>query len=316
MRKVLVIGSSGAGKSVFAARLAERTGLPLIHLDAIYWKPGWVKTPKDEWARTVDRLLARDRWVMDGNYAGTLGQRLAACDTVVFLDLPRAVCLWRAVKRRIVHHRTARPDVAPGCSERLTWEFIRWIWAYPRTQRPRVLASLAALRPDQRAVVLRSDAEIDDFLRSIPPRPAAGGRVRILDPAAGPRRDTRMTRYLLLPYVRSALNRGGSVEQFLGGFQHDGEPAIRWIALRQEEDAVVLSVYEAYDEGGEDWLDVYAFQPVGDSDEFGLAAEHHLSTVDEAIAFAVERYGASPDRFVNGSMVQDEYRDYLSRRHG
>ena len=116
----------------------------------------------------MDELLARDPWVMDGNYAGTLDRRLAACDTVVFLDLPRTVCLWRAVKRRIVYHRRARPDMTPGCSERLTWQFIRWIWEYPRKQGPRVLARLAALRPDQRAVVLRSTAEIDDFLRSIP----------------------------------------------------------------------------------------------------------------------------------------------------
>jgi adenylate kinase family enzyme len=167
MRKILVIGSSGAGKSVFAARLAERTGLPLIHLDPIYWKPGWVKTPKDEWARTVDELLARDCWVMDGNYAGTLDRRLAACDTVVFLDLPRTVCLRRAVKRRFMYRNRSRPDMTPGCEERVTWELVRWIWGYPRTQRPRVLARLAALRPDQRAVVLRSSAEADAFLHSI-----------------------------------------------------------------------------------------------------------------------------------------------------
>jgi len=167
MRKVLVIGSSGAGKSVFSRQLAERTGLPLIHLDALYWKPGWVKTPRDEWVQTVDELLARDRWLIDGNYANTLDRRLAACDTVVFLDLPRTVCLWRAAKRRIRFRRRGRPDMTAGCSERLTSEFIRWIWQYPRKQRPRVLARLAALRPDQRAVVLCSTAEIDDFLRSI-----------------------------------------------------------------------------------------------------------------------------------------------------
>jgi hypothetical protein len=204
--------------------------------------------------------------------------------------------------------------MTPGCIERVTWQLIRWIWEYPRTQRPVVLSRLAALRPEQRAVVLRSDAEIDDFLRSIPPPPAASARVRILDPAAGPPREIIATRYLIRPYVRSVLNRGGSVEQFLGGFEDGGEPAIRWIGLTQEKDAVVLSLYEVYDQGGEDWLDVYEFQPVGDPEEFGLAAEHRLSTVDEAIALAVERYGASPDRFVNGFMVQDEYADYLAGR--
>jgi adenylate kinase family enzyme len=169
MRKVLVIGPSGAGKSVFAARLAERTGLPLIHLDAIYWKPGWVATPRDEWTRIVDGLLARDAWVMDGNYAGTLDRRLAACDTAIFLDFPRAVCLWRAVKRRIVHHGRSRPDMAPGNDERLTWEFARWIWTYPRERRPGVLAKVGALRPDQRAVILRSDADAERFLRTLHP---------------------------------------------------------------------------------------------------------------------------------------------------
>src|SRR4051812_22129729 len=72
MRRVLVIGSGGAGKSTFARSLAERLGLPLIHLDALYWRPGWVETPKEEWAREVRRLLSADRWVMDGNYGGTL----------------------------------------------------------------------------------------------------------------------------------------------------------------------------------------------------------------------------------------------------
>lgn len=171
MRRVLVIGSSGAGKSVFAARLAERTGLPLIHLDAIYWSPGWIPTSKDAWTRTVDALLAREAWVMDGNYAGTLDRRLAACDTAVFLDLPRTLCLWRAVKRRIVHHRQSRPDMRPGNDERLTGQFIRWIWTYPRERRPGVLAKLAALGPGQRAVVLRSPAQIETFLRALPDSP-------------------------------------------------------------------------------------------------------------------------------------------------
>ena len=168
MQRILVIGSAGAGKSTFAARLARRTGLPLVHLDAIYWRPGWVKTPREEWVRTVDGLLARDAWVLDGNYAGTLDRRLAACDTVLFLDLPRAVCLWRAVKRRIVHHRRTRPDMREGCNERVTRELVRWIWEYPRTQRPGVLAKLAALRPDQRAVVLRSTAAMEAFLHTLP----------------------------------------------------------------------------------------------------------------------------------------------------
>ena len=171
MQRVLVIGSGGAGKTTFAARLARRTGLPLVHLDALYWRPGWVKPEKDEWAQTVEGLIARDRWVMDGNYAGTLDRRLDACDTAISLDLPRAVCLWRALRRRVRYHRRTRPDLQPGSPERLTWEFVRWIWRYPAAQQPRVLARLDALRPDQRAVILRTPAQVEAFLRALPSVP-------------------------------------------------------------------------------------------------------------------------------------------------
>lgn len=167
MERVVVIGSSGAGKSHFAARLAQRTGLPLVHLDALYWRPGWVKPDGDEWVRTVERLTAGERWIIDGNYGGTMEQRLAACDTAIFLDQPRVVCLRRAVQRRIRFHGRARPDLTRGCPERLTPAFIRWIWNYPTNQRPRVLRRLRALRPDQRAVILRSPAAVEAFLRSV-----------------------------------------------------------------------------------------------------------------------------------------------------
>jgi adenylate kinase family enzyme len=164
VRKVLVIGSGGAGKSTFARRLGERTGLPVVHLDALYWRPGWVKTPDDQWRATVAELLARDAWILDGNYSGTLELRLAACDTVFFLDLPRRVCLPAVIARRVRYAGRSRPDCAPGCPEKIDWEFVRWIWRYSTRARPKVLAGLAALRADQRAVVLRSRREMAAWL--------------------------------------------------------------------------------------------------------------------------------------------------------
>ena len=85
MRRVLIVGSGGAGKSTVAVLLGARLQLPVIHLDAHYWHPGWVATPRDEWHAQVAELVERDAWVMDGNYGGTMEQRLAACDTVVLL---------------------------------------------------------------------------------------------------------------------------------------------------------------------------------------------------------------------------------------
>src|SRR5688500_18084376 len=166
--RILVVGSGGSGKSTLARRIAARTGLPLIHLDTLYWKPGWVEPSKEEWKATVARLIAGERWVMDGNYGGTMPERIAAADTVVVLDLPRVVCLWRAVRRRFEVAGRERLDMAPGCPEHLTWEFARWIWTYPATRLPAILRRLAELRPDQRGIVLRSAAEIEAFVASLP----------------------------------------------------------------------------------------------------------------------------------------------------
>ncbi len=167
MQRILVIGSGGAGKSTFAARLADISGLPLIHLDREYWRPGWVETPEDEWATKVDRLVGKDAWIIDGNYGGTMHHRLKACDTVIFLDIPRPICLQRVVRRRIRFQGRSRADMTNGCPERLTWAFVRWIWRYPQNRRPTILQRLSQLRPDQRSVVLRSGRDIEHFLKTV-----------------------------------------------------------------------------------------------------------------------------------------------------
>ena len=174
MRRILVIGSGGAGKSTLAARLGARLGLPVIHLDAHFWRPGWVETPAAEWREVVTALTARDAWVMDGNYGGTLDLRLAACDAVIFLDLPRVVCVAGIVGRWLRHAGSTRPDMAPGCPEQLSWEFVRWVWDYPRRRRPDVLRRLAALPADRHVVVLRSRRAAERFLAELPDVHATG----------------------------------------------------------------------------------------------------------------------------------------------
>jgi adenylate kinase family enzyme len=163
MQRILVIGSGGSGKSMVARRLSELLRLPLIHLDAHFWRPAWVQPSKEEWRDTVARLVAEPRWVMDGNYGGTLDMRLDACDTVIFLDLPRLVCLWRILRRNRQYRGRTRPDVAPGCPERLTWEFVEWILTYPETRRPKILKRLRAL-PEKRVVILSSRRQVKEFL--------------------------------------------------------------------------------------------------------------------------------------------------------
>lgn len=167
MQRILVIGPGGAGKSTFSRVLATRLGLPVIHLDALYWRAGSEPTAADEWRAVVHGLLARERWVMDGNYGGTLDVRLAACDAVIFLDLPRWVCLAGVFERwvRFVVGRGAPlPAGNPG---RVTWSFVQWIWTYRRRRRPDVLRRLASLPADRRVVILRSRRAMARFLESI-----------------------------------------------------------------------------------------------------------------------------------------------------
>jgi adenylate kinase family enzyme len=168
VKRILVIGTGGSGKTTVARRLAERTGLPLVHLDVHYWRAGWQPTPPEEWQVMVRQLVTADEWIIDGNYGGTLDLRLEACDTVVFLDIPRIVCLWRVLKRQVRYLGRVRPDLAPGCRERLSWEFLVWIWTYPTRRRGDILRRLAALDTQKRVAILRSSAEIDQFLASVP----------------------------------------------------------------------------------------------------------------------------------------------------
>jgi adenylate kinase family enzyme len=169
MKKILVIGSGGAGKTTFATELGKILNIEVIHLDSLYWKAGWIETPKPEWKRVVEQLLARDSWVMDGNYGGTLDLRFQACDTVIFLDLPRLLCLWRVFKRMLRYRNTNRPDMPEGCQERLSLDFILWIWNYPKKTRPKIIRMLNENQPGKELIKLQSRAEVKTFLGNIAP---------------------------------------------------------------------------------------------------------------------------------------------------
>ncbi len=163
MKRVAVIGPPGAGKTTFARRLAEQTGLPLIYLDAHFWNPGWVPTPRDEWRARHADLLAQDEWIIDGVYMNTLAERVAAADTVIFLDVPRLRCLWRVLKRMVSSRGMVRPDMAEGCLEKWDAEFLAYVWTFPRKRRPRVLAALED-RPDKQIFRMTRAQELESFL--------------------------------------------------------------------------------------------------------------------------------------------------------
>jgi len=166
MQRVLVMGSSGSGKSTFALRLAELTGLPFVSLDALYWQPGWQPSEPEPFRQRAAAAAHGPGWVMDGNYissgAGELRRELA--DTVIWFDLPRLVCLTGIMKRIVTTYGVVRPEMAPGCPEQIDLEFIRYVWTYRQQQRPKLLEYFAALRPDQALICFNSRQQADRYL--------------------------------------------------------------------------------------------------------------------------------------------------------
>ena len=167
MRKVLVIGPGGAGKSTFARQLGEALDIEVSHLDLAYWRSGWSKPSEEEWLQTVTQLVGGDSWILDGNFGGTLELRLKHCDTIVFLDMSRLLCLWRVVKRRLVYRNRSRPDMTEGCNEKLDLDFILWVWNYSRRSRPKVVRLLREHSNGKRVVWLRSRRDVRNFLASL-----------------------------------------------------------------------------------------------------------------------------------------------------
>lgn len=161
MKRVAILGPGGAGKTWLASELGLRTGLPVVHLDRIFWAPGWVERDAAQAKTEAAEAVARDEWILDGNFLNRLGhERLERADTVVFLDLPRRTCLRRVLWRRVRDER--RADLPDGCPEQVDLAFYRWIWRYPRDDRPQVLALLDGIGADVHR--LRSAGEARSWL--------------------------------------------------------------------------------------------------------------------------------------------------------
>lgn len=162
MERLLIIGSPGAGKSTLAVEVARVTGLPLVHLDQLHWKPGWVESGKEEFDSKLREAIARPRWIIEGNYGRTLPLRLTRADTVVDLDLPRWQCVLGILRRAIAHRGRTRSDMAPGCPEQLNWEFLVYTIRFPGGGRNRIERALRGF--GGRRITLRSRGEVRRFL--------------------------------------------------------------------------------------------------------------------------------------------------------
>jgi adenylate kinase family enzyme len=170
--RVLVDGMMGSGKSTFARALGARTGLPVIHLDVLYWDPGWTRPSDDEWRERQRSLLSGDTWIVEGNYKETLPLRLERADTIIFLDTPWWVCASRAFLRGL---RRPHGEMPQGCPDsfhrrlRDEWGGVGRIWRN-RHSDPRYVRSEIVRHGSSTSVhVLRSRREAMAFFDAIRP---------------------------------------------------------------------------------------------------------------------------------------------------
>ena len=135
MERIIIIGCGGAGKSTLAQKLGEKLDIPVVHLDKLFWKPGWVEMPKDEFDELLRQEMAKERWIMDGNFNRTLPERISRCDTLIYLDFNRFTCLMGVLKRVLTTYGTVRPDMGEGCPERIDFTFLKWVWNFNKNKR-------------------------------------------------------------------------------------------------------------------------------------------------------------------------------------
>ena len=166
MERIQIMGCSGAGKSTLARRLGERTGLPVVHIDKLFWKSGWVESTKKEIDRKILTAVSEPRWIMDGNYTRTLPQRLEKCDLVIYLDFPRWFCILSILRRYIQNFRRVRPDMGEGCPEKVDWEFLKWVWTFNEKHRAKFYAMLTAI-PQDKVIILKNRREVRQFLEQL-----------------------------------------------------------------------------------------------------------------------------------------------------
>jgi adenylate kinase family enzyme len=167
MKRIMVIGvSAGVGKSTFATELGKKLDIPVHHMDSLYWKAGWIESELEEFAAKQREIVKEDKWIIEGNYSNTFSIRAEQADTIIYLELPLRVCLLRVIKRWLGNLGKTRPDMPQGCTEKMEWSFLKFIWTtyYPRKKK--MADRLQAFGID-RTITLKNKEDISSFLKNI-----------------------------------------------------------------------------------------------------------------------------------------------------
>ncbi len=166
MERIMIIGCGGSGKSTLARQLGEKLNLPVIHLDKLFWTPGWVSISKEEFNRVHEEAISKEKWIIDGNFDRTIPVRLRRCDTVIYLDFSRVACLMGVLKRVLTTFGTVRPDMGEGCPERIDLDFLKWVWNFNKNKRERNYRLLKEAEGVQ-VIILKNRRAVKKFLSEL-----------------------------------------------------------------------------------------------------------------------------------------------------
>ena len=164
MKRIIIIGCGGSGKSTLARQLGQMLKLPVVHLDKLFWRPGWVPVSREEFDALHHEALLGEKCIMDGNFDRTMAERIQYCDTAIYLDFSRFACLMGVAKRILTTYGTVRPDMGEGCPERIDWEFLQWVWNFNKNKREKNYRLLNETEGIEK-IVLRNRRAVKQFLK-------------------------------------------------------------------------------------------------------------------------------------------------------
>jgi adenylate kinase family enzyme len=170
IKRIAIIGSPGSGKTTLARKLGKKLTLPVFHLDHHFWEENWQGKDKVRWGEIVKELAALEEWIIDGDYFNTMETRLNAADMIIYLNLPKWLCLWRIYKRMLFSYGKVRSDMPEGCKEKLNWQFIsfvKFVWDYHKIKKPLILKMLEKHGDDKKICILHNDNDIENLYKRV-----------------------------------------------------------------------------------------------------------------------------------------------------